>query len=78
MPIHKDKLGKPIGVSDCVVVPHNNQLIIARVVKINPKMVKIKDLVPNKCNWYTGEFHKYPEDILVINWPEVTAYLLKL
>lgn len=73
---HKDKLGRIIKVGDAVVYPYHNRLEIGTVKKLNPKMVKVWEFgAPRK--WYTGS-NKYPEDIVIIDGPEVTMYLLKI
>lgn len=75
---HYDKLGKLISVGDCVAAPQSNVLIIAKVIKINPKMVKIKQFNTSSLSYHRGEYNKYSTDLVVLNAPDVTAYLLKL
>ena len=75
--LHVDKLGRAINLGDVVVAPQSNSLIIAKVIKINPKMIKIKKLTSPK-GYYNGEYNKYPTDLVIVNGPDVTAYLLKL
>ena len=74
---HLDKLGREIKLGDCVVAPYNNNLMIAKVVKINPKMVKIQKF-KSKSTWHSGEYNKYPDDLVLLDGAEVTTYLLKL
>jgi hypothetical protein len=71
---HRDKLGRQINLGDCVVAPYHNSLMVAKVIKLTPKMVKIKKLA-NKQTW---EYNKYPQDLAIVNSADVTAYLLKL
>jgi hypothetical protein len=69
--LHKDILGNTIKVDDTVVYPSHNSLKIASVVKLNPKMINV---VP------VGSRHpdrKYPTDLLVIDDPKITMYMLK-
>jgi len=68
---HKDKLGRLLKVGDCVAYPSSNSLMIGIVKKLNPKMVGVK---PLKNNWGSG--NKYPQDIVLLEGPEVTMYLL--
>lgn len=75
---HLDKLGREIKLNDCVVAPHHNSLMIAKVIKINPKMIKIKKINAIITNYYSGEYNKYGSDLVILNGPEITAYLLKL
>lgn len=77
VPVHLDKLGREIVLGDCVAVAHHNGLEVAKVVKINPKMVKVELLNVTKRTWYTGEYNKYSNQMVVIDSQDVTMYLLK-
>jgi hypothetical protein len=77
IPVHKDKLGRDITLGDCVAVAHHNGMEIAKVVKINPKMVKVEILNVEKRTWYSGEHNKYGMQMVVIDSQDVTMYLLK-
>ena len=77
VPVHLDKLGREIVLGDCVAVAHHNGLEVAKVVKINPKMVKVELLNVIKRAWYTGEYNKYSNQMVVIDSQDVTMYLLK-
>lgn len=68
---HKDILGRIIEVGDAVAMADHNALAIAIVDKINPKMVKVKRV---NSTWAQN---KYPQDLIKINGPEVTMYLLR-
>ncbi len=68
---HKDILGRTIELNDVVAFPSHNSLMIATVDKINPKMIKV-NVVGRK--WTTN---KYPQDLVKINGPEATMYLMK-
>jgi len=48
------------------------------VVKLTPKMVKIKIANTATHAWYSGVHNKYGDQMVVIDGPEVTMYLLKL
>ena len=69
---HRDILGRIINVGDFVAVS-NGCLFIATVIKLNPKMVKIKPLV-NRRDW---QMNKYPNEMVVLNPDDVLMYLLK-
>jgi hypothetical protein len=69
--IHKDILGNLIKVGDTVVYPSHNALRIAIVKKINPKMINVL-AVGN-----TWADRKYPNDLLVVDDPKITLYMLK-
>lgn len=76
-PKHYDKLGREIKLNDCVAAPYHNSLMIAKVIKLNPKMVKIKKFNTSSKSWHTGEYNKYSDDLVVIDDAAVTVYLLK-
>jgi hypothetical protein len=77
VPVHQDKLGRDICLGDCVAVAHHNGMEVAKVVKINPKMVKVEILNVVKRTWYSGEHNKYGNQMVVIDSQDVTMYLLK-
>ena len=73
VPEHRDKLGRLLKIGDCVAYPGHNTLMIGIVKKLNPKMVGVSRL--GKNNW--GPSNKYPSDIVLLDGPEVTMYLIK-
>jgi hypothetical protein len=75
-PEHRDKLGRLLAVGDAVCYPDRNSLDFGTVKKLNPKMVTVYEAgVSGK--WYTGS-RKYPQDLVKVDGPEVTMYLLKM
>jgi hypothetical protein len=77
-PVHLDKLGREIEVGACVAVAHHNSLAVATVVKLTPKMVRIKIANITTNSWYYGHHNKYGDQMVVLEGPSVTMYLLKL
>jgi hypothetical protein len=73
---HKDKLGRVLSVGDAVCYPSHNSLELGTVKKLNPKMVKVMEAGRRASTWYTGS-NKYPGDLVKVDGPEVTMYLLK-
>jgi len=74
-PEHKDILGNKVSVEDTVVVPDGRRrLEVAIVKRISPKMVTV-DVIGR--NGRTSEKMLYPEDVLVVNDPKVTMYMIK-
>jgi hypothetical protein len=71
VPEHKDKLGRILSLGECVAYPDGNVLLLGTIVKLNPKMLKIK---PLSKSW---EVNKYPNDTLKVDAPDLTWYLLK-
>jgi hypothetical protein len=74
---HKDKLGRVLEVGDAVCYPSHNSLELGTVKKLNPKMVKVYEAGRASSKWYTGS-NKYPGDLVKVDGPEVTMYLLKM
>lgn len=68
---HKDIIGNPIKLGDTVVSPNRTQLEIGIVEKITAKMVLVK---PVGKRWSD---RRYPSNLLVVNDPKVTLYMLK-
>jgi hypothetical protein len=71
VPEHKDKLGRLLSVGEYVAYPDSNNLLLGTIIKLNPKMVKIKPL------GRTWDINKYPDDTLKVEGPDLTWYLLK-
>lgn len=71
---HKDKLGRNLAVGDCVCFPDSNTLYVGVVKKLNPKMVKVLK-VPS--GWRSDGQNKYPSDLVKLDGPEITMWLLK-
>ena len=71
--VHKDRLGRPLKVGDCVAVSHHNQLMVALVKKLNPKMIKVSELGTH----YRSEYNKYSSECVLLDGPDISIYLLK-
>lgn len=73
---HKDRLGQPLLLGDCVAYPSHNSLEIGVIKKLNAKMLRV---VPARADRYRGDGSlKYPSDLIKLQGPEVTMYMLKL
>ena len=70
IPQHKDKLGRLIQVGDPVCFANSNRLEFGIIQKLNPKMIKV--CRPNS-KWSQN---KYPDDMVKVDGPEVSMYLL--
>ena len=70
---HNDILGQPLGIGDCVVFPSSNSMYVGMIIKLTPKMVKVKRVGTGR-SW---EQNKYPVDLAKVSGAEVTMYLLK-
>ena len=72
VPEHKDKLGRPLAVGDCVAYPDGNNILkIGLIEKLNPKMIKVKGFKK------TYTVNKYPHESVKLDGPDITMYILK-
>lgn len=71
---HKDKLGQVLTVGSCVTYPLHNTLMIGIVKKIHPKMVGVS---PIRAKYIHQVKNKYPQDLIKLEGPNITMYLLK-
>lgn len=74
IPDHRDILGQSLEVGDCVVYPSMNSMYVGMIIKLNPKMVKVKRV---GSKYRTSGQNKYPADLAKVSGAEVTMYLLK-
>ena len=74
-PKHPDKLGRELNMGDCVVYPQSNSMMIGTVIKFTPKMITVKTV--GTTGWRGWETRKYSSDVIKIEGPEVTMYLIK-
>ena len=72
---HPDKLGRNLEMGDCVVYPQSNSMMIGTVIKFTPKMITVKTI--GSGGWRGYETRKYSWDVIKIEGPEVTMYLIK-
>ena len=72
IPAHKDKLGRPIKIGDFVAFPDRNSLEVGVVKKLNPKMIGVGRIKSKYSQ------NKYPQDMVLLEGPEVSMYLLKM
>jgi len=73
---HRDRLGKLIKIGDFIAAADNNRLSVGIVNKLNPKMVQYKTVSKEKY-WHGRRVNKYPDDVVIIEGPNVSVYLLK-
>ncbi len=76
-PEHRDKLGRMLAVGDAVCYPSHNSLELGTVKKLNPKLITVIEAGRGASKWYTGS-NKYPGDLVKVDGPEVTMYLLRI
>ena len=69
---HYDKLGEEIFPGDYVVAPYASRMsMIARVVKLNPKMLTILKLGAR------SSANTYPAEVVKLDPSKVTMYMLR-
>lgn len=73
LPVHYDLIGRELAVGDCVAFPGYNSLSIGTVVKLNPKMIGVVNIKSKRSRAQL----KYPGDLVKLDGPDVTFYLLK-
>jgi hypothetical protein len=73
---HLDKLGNIIAVDDVVAVAHHNMLMIAKVIKLNKKMIKVKEIKPH-TKYGSSEYNKYSSEVARLNGNDAVMYILK-
>jgi len=73
LPIHTDKIGQTLELDCCVAYPDGNSLRLGKIVKMNPKMIKLARLGGN----YSSTINKYPKDTIIVESSALTMYLLK-
>jgi len=72
---HKDKLGRILNINDFVAYPSSNSLEFGKVVKLNKKMVGVWPVIAGK--WRTKNINKYSNDLVLLDGPDITMYLLR-
>lgn len=76
--IHHDIIGRPIPLNSFVAFSVGSELRLAKVIKITPKMVRVRVVNANVTSWYRGEHTRYPCDVAVLHEDEyLTMHLLK-
>ena len=73
IPQHKDILDVDITEDSYVAVPRNSAMNICSIIKINPKMIRVKPVTSTRG----GGYLVYPHEILVLDPHDVLAYKLK-
>lgn len=71
-PEHRDILGRVLEVGDFVAYPYTNSLKLGKIDKLNQKMIR----VTTGKEW-RSTINKYPFDVVKLDGPDVTMYLLK-
>lgn len=75
----QDFLKREITIGDSVImiIPRYRNLVLGRVIKISPKTVSVQYSVPfGYRKGEVKEVSRVPEDVVKVDGPELTMYLL--
>jgi hypothetical protein len=70
---HKDILGQPLAEGNYVAVSHRNSLQVCQIMKLNPKMMRVK---PVKGYYRSDGYLIYSEQCILLSGPDALAYIL--
>jgi len=86
-PVHLDLMGNPIAMQASVVTHYRNALRVGVVVNSTPKYVRLRihnqghGWDTNTRKWVTDGFWRetlrVPEDVIVVDSPDILMYILK-
>jgi hypothetical protein len=74
LPVHVDRIGQQVNVGDIIAVADFNGLMIAKVTKLNAKMIKVKQHPPGRRS---SERNKYSHDAIKLDPDSVAVYILQ-
>ena len=74
---HKDLLGNLILPESKLAVSHRNNLKICSILKITPKMMRVKPLFETSYWRDEDGYLVYPSQCVVVDGPDVLAYILR-
>jgi|TARA_B110000503_G_C6773689_1_gene260408 hypothetical protein len=69
---YSDKIEQQLGLGDCVIYSWGSGVMLGTVVKFTPKMITVKSTT--KRGYIS---RKYSNDVIKIEGPAVTMYLIK-
>lgn len=72
-----DRLGRVLAVDSVVATTKANTLVIAKVIRFTPKMVKLAPLDSTGYWRIKSEFSVYTNDTVIVDEQAVTMYLLR-
>jgi hypothetical protein len=75
-PEHVDILGQPLQEGCHVAMVHHNSMKIGRVIKLNPKMLRIVPLGTNHWRAEDG-YLVYSNQTVRLDGPDALAYILR-
>jgi hypothetical protein len=73
---HKDLFNHTLEVGMAVVYSQYNMLTIGHIIKVNPKTVRVRKYSAVPGRWQQ-ESQQYPQDLIMVNSADLTAWMLK-
>lgn len=73
---HKDLFNHPLEVGMAVVYSQYNTLTIGHIIKVSPKTVRVRKYTGSTTRWQQ-ESQQYPQDLIMVNSADLTAWMLK-
>jgi len=74
-PVHYDRIGRQVEIGDIVAVADFNGLILAKVTKLNQKMIKVQRF-PTPYRGGKGR-NKYAHDAIKLDPDDVAIHILQ-
>jgi hypothetical protein len=71
---HKDLFNHTLELGMAVVYSQYNMLTIGHIIKINPKTVRVRKYTTAR---WQQESQQYPQDLIMVNSADLTAWMLK-
>jgi hypothetical protein len=75
LPVHLDRIGRQVDVGDIIAVADFNGLMLARVIKLNKKMIKVQRF-PKPYSNGKGR-NKYAHDAIKLDQDDVAIHILQ-
>ena len=69
--VHKDIFNRELIQGSTVAYPSSNSLVIGTILKCNPRMLTVSQVGSR------GTCLKYPNDVILVDGPHVTMYMLR-
>ena len=74
-PEHVDILGQPLNEGCHVAMAHHNRMMIGKIIKLNPKMIRV---IPLKGTYRAdGGYLVYSSQTVRLDGPDALAYILR-
>jgi hypothetical protein len=75
LPVHLDRIGRQVNVGDIVAVADFNGLMLAKVIKLNKKMIKVQRFPKPYSNGQCR--NKYAHDAIKLDPDDIAIHVLQ-